>query len=268
MPAGRDLVLPDLDLPELGRGEVWLVGAGPGAPGLLTLEALAAIRQADVIVHDALIDPRVLALAKPGARLEPVGKRGGRPSADQDDISDRLVMLARNGERVVRLKGGDPFVFGRGGEEVLTLAQSDVAFRVLPGLTAGLAGLTSFRIPATMRGVNQAIILATGHLGGEGGLDWQALARTKQPLVIYMAVRTLGPIADALLDGGLSADTPAAVISAATTDKAQILVSTLSQIAVEAHGIEAPALFVVGGIVAFRETLEALVDTLSTEADA
>ncbi|MCX5496656.1 uroporphyrinogen-III C-methyltransferase [Kaistia dalseonensis] len=270
MAASRSLVLPAIDLPELGRGEVWLVGAGPGAPGLLTLEALNAIQQADVIVHDALIDPRVLALAKPTARFEAVGKRGGRPSADQDDISERLVVLARNGERVVRLKGGDPFVFGRGGEEVLTLAQNDVAFRVLPGLTAGLAGLTAFSIPATMRGLNQAIILATGHLGAEGGLDWPALARTGQPLVIYMAVRTIAPITEALRAGGLAPETATAIISAATTPAASILVSTLAEIAdaAEAAAVAAPALLVVGSIVSFRDTLDQLATTLQTEADA
>ena len=265
-----DLIPADFDLPQLSRGEVWLVGAGPGAPRLLTLEALSAIRQADVIVHDALIDPRVLALAKPGARLEPVGKRGGRPSADQGDISDRLVELARHGERVVRLKGGDPFVFGRGGEEVLTLSQNDVPFRVLPGLTAGLAGLTSFSIPATLRGVNQAIILATGHLGAEGGVDWATLARTGQPLVIYMAVRTIAPIVEALMAGGLAPETPAAVISSATTPLAAIAVSTLAGIVQAAHeaAMSAPALLVIGAIVDFRATLDEMATIMLTEADA
>src|SRR5216683_8246196 len=151
------------DVPVLAPGHVWLAGAGPGDPGLLTLDALAGLSQAEVVVHDALVDKRVLALAGPQARLEFAGKRGGKPSATQADISKRLIELAKAGERVLRLKGGDPCVFGRGGEEALALAAAGVPFRVIPGVTAGLSGLASACIPATMRGVNQAIILATGH---------------------------------------------------------------------------------------------------------
>src|ERR1700675_1230671 len=137
-------------IPVFAPGHVWLTGAGPGDPGLLTLDALAGLVQADVIVHDALVDPRVLALAGPGARLEFAGKRGGKPSATQDDITQRLVALARAGQRVLRLKGGDPFVFGRGGEEAMTLAAAGVAFRIIPGVTAGLAALVAAAIPATL----------------------------------------------------------------------------------------------------------------------
>src|SRR6202030_4843205 len=141
--------------PVLEPGHVWLAGAGPGDPGLLTLDALAGLAQADVVVHDALVDPRVLALAGPQARLEFAGKRGGKPSALQADISQRLVALARAGQRVLRLKGGDPFVFGRGGEEAMTLATAGVPFRVIPGVTAGLAALAAAAIPATLRGTNR-----------------------------------------------------------------------------------------------------------------
>jgi uroporphyrin-III C-methyltransferase len=136
-------------VPVFAPGTVWLAGAGPGDPGLLTLDALAGLAQADVVVHDALVDERVLALAGAQARLEFAGKRGGKPSATQADISQRLVALARAGKRVLRLKGGDPFVFGRGGEEAMTLAAAAVPFRVIPGVTAGLAALAAAAIPAT-----------------------------------------------------------------------------------------------------------------------
>ena len=145
--------------PMLEPGHVWLVGAGPGDPGLLTLDALAGLAQADVIVHDALVDARVLALAGPKAQLEFAGKRGGRPSVQQADITARLIELARERKRVLRLKGGDPCMFGRGGEEAIALADAGIPYRIIPGITAGLAALAAASIPATMRGVNQAITL-------------------------------------------------------------------------------------------------------------
>src|SRR5262245_56894626 len=150
-------------IPILEPGHVWLAGAGPGDPGLLTLDALAGLNQADVVVHDALVDKRVLALAGAQARLEFAGKRGGKPSATQVDISKRLIAFAKAGERVLRLKGGDPCVFGRGGEEATALVAASVPFRIIPGVTAGLAALTAASIPATLRGVNRAIIFAAGH---------------------------------------------------------------------------------------------------------
>src|SRR5258708_17412057 len=151
------------DVPVLEPGHVWLAGAGPGDPGLLTLDAFAGLSQADVVVHDALVDHRVLALAGPQARLEFAGKRGGRPSAEQHDITNRLVELARAGHRVLRLKSGDPCVFGRGGEEAGALLRAGVALRIIPGVTAGLAGLSAAAIPATFRGMNRAVILAAGY---------------------------------------------------------------------------------------------------------
>ncbi len=244
--------------PEFLPGEVWLVGAGPGDPGLLTLDALAGLLQADVVVHDALVDARVLALARSGAQMQFAGKRGGRPSIAQEDISAQLIDLAHAGLRVLRLKGGDPFVFGRGGEEILALAAAGVAFRVVPGVTAGLSGLASAFIPATMRGVNQAIILATGHdPDEEGTLDWSALARTRQPIVLYMGLRNLENIAAALLRGGLPGNTPAAVIASATLAMQQVLVSTLECIASDtrAANFAAPAIVVIGDIVHIRQQL-------------
>jgi uroporphyrin-III C-methyltransferase len=246
------------DYPIFAPGEVWLVGAGPGDPGLLTLDALAALLQADVVVHDALVDARVLALARTGAQLQFAGKRGGRPSVAQEDICAQLVDSARRGLRVLRLKGGDPFVFGRGGEEMLALAAAGVPFRVIPGVTAGLGGLASVGIPATMRGVNQAIILATGHdPDEEGDIDWAALARTRQPIVLYMGLKNLDKIAQALMRGGLPPGTPAAVIASATLAHQQVLASRLDSIASEAHAahIAAPAMVVIGEIVRTRQQL-------------
>jgi len=243
-------------VPVFAPGHVWLAGAGPGDPGLLTLDALAGLAQADVVVHDALVDQRVLALAGPQARLEFAGKRGGKPSATQADISERLVKLARAGHRVLRLKGGDPFVFGRGGEEAMTLAAAGVPFRVIPGVTAGLAALAAAGIPATLRGTNRAVIFAAGH-GAEDEFDWAPLARTGQPIVLYMVMHNLERIAEALMQAGLAGATPAAVIASATTPKQRLLVATLEKIAAEAREkrIEPPAIVVIGDIVQPRAQL-------------
>jgi uroporphyrin-III C-methyltransferase len=244
--------------PVLKPGHVWLAGAGPGDPGLLTLDALAGLAQADVVVHDALVDRRVLALAGSDATLEFAGKRGGKPSSTQADISQRLIALARGGRRVLRLKGGDPNVFGRGGEEALALAGAGIPFRVIPGVTSGLAALAAASMPATMRHINQALIFATGQgATDEHGLDWTALARTGQPIVIYMAMHNLANIVAALARGGIAPDTPAAVIAAATTAQERILVSRLDRLVgdAQAAGMEPPAIVVIGDIVAVRERI-------------
>jgi uroporphyrin-III C-methyltransferase len=246
--------------PRLQPGEVWLVGAGPGDPALLTLQAARILAQAEVLVHDALVDPRALDLAPLSAERVHAGKRGGRPSPSQRDITEQLIALARAGRRVVRLKGGDPFVFGRGGEEVFALAAAGVPFRVAPGLTAGLAALTAASVPATLRGVNQAILLATGHPApDQPEPDWAAMARLGQPIVLYMAVRKLESISRALVAGGLACDTPAAVIASATTPDQQVLISTLGVVAREAQAaaLDAPAIVVIGGVVAARPALVA-----------
>ena len=255
--------------PVLQPGHVWLAGAGPGDPGLLTLDAAAGLLQADAIVHDALVDARVLALAHEGAQLEFAGKRGGRPSAQQADISQRLIELALAGKRVLRLKGGDPYMFGRAGEETLALAAAGVPFRVISGVTAALAALAAAAIPATMRGVNRSIIFTTGQSAeAREADDWAALARTGQPLVIYMALHNLGSIAAALIAGGLSSETPAALIVSATRADQEVLVSTLARIAKEAqaHGLEPPAIAVVGEIVAERQRLRAMLQLVAAES--
>ena len=242
---------------ELHAGHVWLAGAGPGDLGSLTLEVLAALGQCDALVYDALVSPEVVGVAE-GAELFYAGKRGGQPSMKQDDITALLVRLASEGRRVVRLKGGDPYIFGRGGEEALALARQGIPFHVLPGLTSGLSALAATGIPATMRGINKAVILATGHAAGsDDDLDWAAIARTGQPIVIYMGMANLSIIAAALLEGGMPPSTAAAVIVAATTPQERIVVATLATIAEEAAaaGLAAPALIIVGGIVAMRAAL-------------
>jgi uroporphyrin-III C-methyltransferase len=243
-------------IPVFAPGHVWLAGAGPGDPGLLTLDALAGLAQADVVVHDALVDRRILALAGRQARLEFAGKRGGKPSALQAGISERLIALARTGNRVLRLKGGDPFVFGRGGEEALTLARAGVPFRVIPGVTSGLAALAAAGIPATLRGINRAVVFAAGH-GADEDFDWAPLARTGQPIVLYMVMHNLERIVAAIIEAGLAGDTPAAVIASATTPKERVLVSSLAQLAATAREqkFEPPAIVVIGDIVTVRKNL-------------
>jgi uroporphyrin-III C-methyltransferase len=258
-------------LPRLQTGEVWLAGAGPGDPGLMTLHALAGLAQADVIVHDALVDPRVLDLARPDARRIFAGKRGGRPSARQADISAQLMHFAREGARVLRLKGGDPYVFGRGADEVLALATAKIPFRVIPGVTAGLAALTMALVPATVRGVNHAMLLATGHGAAGEDLDWAAVARLGQPVVLYMAMARIAAIARALLAGGQVLGSPAAVIASATLPAQHILVTTLGELAEAAMGggeARTPAIVVIGEIVRMRAELLALMPQLAAEVPA
>src|SRR5438309_6376948 len=194
-----------LELPDFAPGSVWLVGAGPGDPGLLSALALHALDHADIVVYDALVDPRILALARPGAALDYAGKRGGRPSPSQPDISARLIQLARAGNRVLRLKGGDPCVFGRGGEEALALADAGIPFRIVPGITAGIGGPAYAGIPVTHRDTNSAVTFLTGHDsdgGVPGGLDWDAIARGAPVIVIYMGLRHLDAIAARLIAAG------------------------------------------------------------------
>lgn len=248
-----------LDLPEFETGSVWLAGAGPGDPGLLTALALHALCRADVVIYDALVDPRILRLARPGATLDYAGKRGGRPSPSQPDISARLVALARAGNRVLRLKGGDPCVFGRGGEEALALAAAGVPFRIVPGVTAGIAGPAYAGIPVTHRETNSAVTFLTGH-NSEGdvsrGLDWTGIARSAPVLVLYMASRHLQKIAERLLECGRGPDEPIAIISKATTPEQSVAVSTLGRVARAAPTVAAPAIVVIGEVVRLRAALD------------
>ena len=247
-----------LGLPDFDPGTVWLVGAGPGDPGLLSVLALHALARADIVVYDALVDPRILRLARPGAALDYAGKRGGRPSPSQPDISARLIRLAQASNRVLRLKGGDPCVFGRGGEEALALAAAGVPFRIVPGITAGIGGLAYAGIPVTHRDTNSVVTFVTGHDSDgtvPGGLDWDAIARGSPVLVLYMASRHLPNIVERLLDAGRRSNELVAVISKATTADQRVLVSTLGEIAA-AVDIPAPAIIVIGEVVRFRAALD------------
>jgi uroporphyrin-III C-methyltransferase len=247
-------------LPDFLPGQVWLVGAGPGDPGLLSLLAAHALAGADVIVYDALVDERILAMAGPNAVCEFAGKRGGKPSPKQPDISQRLIDLARAGQRVLRLKGGDPFVFGRGAEEALALARAKIPFRVVPGITAGVGGLAYAGIPATSRETNSAIAFVTGH-DAQGAVpstvDWDALAKAVPVLVFYMALAHLDGISRRLIAAGRSPEEPAAIVSKASTPGQMVLVSTLGEIAAQAarRSIAPPALVVVGSVVPLRDGL-------------
>ena len=250
-----------LSLPDFAPGSVWLVGAGPGDPGLLSALALHALGCADTIVYDALVDPRILALAREGAVLDYAGKRGGRPSPRQPDITARLVRLARSGRRVLRLKGGDPCVFGRGGEEALALAAAGIPFRIVPGITAGIGGLAYAGIPLTHRDINSAVTFLTGH-NSDGvmpdGLDWQAIARGSPVIVLYMALKHLAHISARLIEAGRGAAEPVAIVSQATTAEQRVLVSTLGSV-VEAAAtarIEAPAVIVIGEVVRLHAALD------------
>jgi uroporphyrin-III C-methyltransferase len=251
--------LPINDLPEFLPGEVWLAGAGPGDPGLLTLLALHALRMADDIVHDALVDPRILRLAGEQAKLIFAGKRGGRPSSQQGDINELLIERARMQRRVLRLKGGDPFVFGRGGEEALALTRAGLRFRVIPGVTSGLAAAALAGIPATMRDINHAVILMAGSRSADGTsvAEWEKVASVGQPIVVYMPMANLADIMSAFERGGLASDTPAVVISSSTTPEQRILETCLGTAAADAarQGISSPAIVIVGAIAGMRQQL-------------
>ena len=278
MPSGAapiSMIPPGLDLPRFEPGSVWLTGAGPGDPGLLTLHALNALAQADAVVFDALVDPRILALARPGALHEYSGKRGGKPSAKQRDICARMIQLARRDLRVLRLKGGDPFVFGRGAEEALALAGAKIPFRVIPGVTAGIGGLAYAGIPVTHRDTNHAVTFITGHMAGgdvPDGLDWAALARGSPVLVIYMALKHLPDIARKLRAAGRSGDEPLAIVSHATLANQAVHITTVDECSSGKlpATIESPAITVLGEVVRLRagvDWLGALLEGRVLESD-
>jgi uroporphyrin-III C-methyltransferase len=249
-----------LPLPEFEPGWVWLAGAGPGDPGLLTLHALHGLRRADVVVYDALVSEAVLALAPSNVAREFAGKRGGKPSARQADISLRLVALARAGRRVLRLKGGDPMVFGRGGEEALSLSAAGVPFRIIPGVSAGIGGLAYAGIPVTHREANSVVTFLTGHNAAgvvPDEIDWEAVARGSPVLVIYMAIKHLRAIADRLIAAGRGGEEPAALIADATLPGQRVVVTTLARCAAEAEAarLAPPAIVVIGEVVRLRGSL-------------
>jgi uroporphyrin-III C-methyltransferase len=244
-----------LDLPDLRPGWVWLVGAGPGDPGLITALGLKALAQADVILHDALVDPALLALAA-GEKIY-AGKRAGVRSCKQDEISETMVRLANSGKRVLRLKGGDPFVFGRGGEEAQALARAGVPFRIVPGITAGIGGVAYAGIPVTHRDTNHAVTFITGH-GSDGKLtrlDWDAVSRGAPTLVFYMGRKFAGEIARALLAAGRDPGEPAAIVANAARPDQDVRITDLAGLAAAAETAPALAIIVIGQNVALAREL-------------
>ena len=249
--------------PPFRSGEVWLAGAGPGAPGLLTLLAYHALRNCDVIVHDALVNPAILDWAPAETERIAAGKRGGRPdSARQTDITETLITLAGKGRRVLRLKGGDPFLYGRGAEEAHALAQAGVPFRVIPGIPAGVGGLAYAGIPATNKEVNSSLLFITGHdRFGEmpSEADWQAIARAGEVIVLYMALRKAREVAAHLLAGGRPACETVTFVSKATLPSQEVRETTLAQVAdgrFDLSDVPGPALIVIGRASIWRDQLD------------
>ena len=231
---------------------VALVGAGPGDPDLLTVRAARFLADADVVVYDALVGDGVLALARAGAELIDVGKRPGQGVA-QDLINVLLVRLARDGKRVVRLKGGDPFVFGRGGEEAVALAEAGIACEVVPGITSSIAAPAAAGVPVTYRGLSASFTVVTGHRQrGESPVNWRALAQAGGTIVVLMGVAQRAEIAAALIEGGLSPDTPVAAVGSATTQAQAVVRCRLADVA--AAPVQSPATIVIGAVAALDVT--------------
>ncbi len=249
-----------MKIDKIDSGEVWLVGAGPGDPGLLTLHAVNAIQAADYLVHDELINPDILTLASENCQLIYAGKRGGKPSANQVDISLKLVELARENYKVVRLKGGDPFVFGRGGEEALALYENNIPFKIVPSVTSGVAGPAYAGIPITHREYNSVVSFVTGHHAvdsHDSRVNWHALAQTGGVIVFYMTLNRLNLVARQLLESGAKRSTPVALISNATTRLQTVVETTLAECkSIDPSTIAKPCLIVVGDNVNLRQQLK------------
>jgi uroporphyrin-III C-methyltransferase/precorrin-2 dehydrogenase/sirohydrochlorin ferrochelatase len=246
------------------KGEVFLVGGGPGDPDLLTFRALRLMQQCDVCVYDKLVSPEVMELVRRDADLIYVGKSRNQHTMQQEDINELLARLALEGKRVLRLKGGDPFIFGRGGEEIETLMKHGVPFQVVPGITAANGVSTYAGIPLTHRDYSQACLFITGHLKAKPGtdemsldLDWDSMARPRQTLVIYMGLVGLPTICEQLIAHGVSADMPVAVVQQGTTKHQRVVTATLKDLAqkVKEAKIKAPCLTIVGEVVKLREKL-------------
>ena len=258
--------------PSRGPGHVWLVGAGPGDPELLTIKALKALQAAEVVVHDGLVSDEILDLAPASARRISVAKRKSRHSYSQDEINRMLVAFALDGLTVVRLKGGDPFIFGRGGEELEACRDAGVDCHVVPGVTAALAASASAGAPLTHRGSAQAVTFVTGHAakGGEPDLDWDSLAKANQTVVIYMGLSMAAPIAARLMAAGRAGSTPALIVENASRAAERRLKTTLAGLAEAAANLNGPALLIVGEAMALAREGDGRtqVETLIREARA
>lgn len=249
-------------------GAIYLVGAGPGDPELLTMRAHRLLQYADVIVYDRLVSDAVLDLARRDAEMIYAGKASGAHAMAQDDISALLIKLGRQGKQVIRLKGGDPFLFGRGGEEMLAVEAAGLACHIVPGITAAAGIGAATGIPLTHRGIAQSVTYITGH-GKDGAVqaDWQTLARNRQTIVVYMGLAALPRITTQLLDHGLAGTTPVTVVENGTTPDQRVLASTLGDIAdiVRARDVTGPALTIIGDVAAFARNAERPADRTADE---
>lgn len=236
-------------------GEVWLVGAGPGDPELLTIKALKVLQGAEVVVHDGLVSDEILDLAPGSARRISVAKRKSRHSYAQEEINRMLVAFAQEGLKVVRLKGGDPFIFGRGGEELEACRAAGVPCHIVPGVTAALAASANAGAPLTHRGSAQAVTFVTGHAasGGDPDLDWESLAKANQTVVIYMGVSTAAGIAARLIGAGRNGSTPALIVENASRADERRIVTTLAGLPQAAEVVAGPALLIVGESMALAQ---------------
>ncbi len=249
-------------------GHVWLVGAGPGDPDLLTVKAMKVIQIADVIVHDGLVSDAIVALAPSTARRISVAKRKSRHSYAQDEINRMLVAFALEGLTVVRLKGGDPFIFGRGGDELEACRAAGVDCRVIPGVTAALAAAAAAGAPLTHRGAAQAVTFVTGHASGgvAPDLDWANLAKINQTVVFYMSLSTASAVSAKLIDAGRAASTPALIVENASLPGERRVVTTVGELGAAAEGVTGPALLIVGEAMALAETSFDEISPLQVEA--
>jgi len=245
-----------LNEPLDNRGEVVLVGAGPGDAGLLTLKGLQQIQQADVVVYDRLVSDEIMNLVRRDADRVFVGKRAGYHCVPQEEINQILLREAQSGKRVVRLKGGDPFIFGRGGEELETLCHAGIPFSVVPGITAASGCSAYSGIPLTHRDYAQSVRLVTGHLKTGGELDWANLAAEKQTLVFYMGLNQAAAIQEQLIAHGMQADMPVALVENGTSVQQRVVSGTLSQLGELAQQVKSPSLIIVGRVVALRDKLK------------
>ena len=250
-------------------GEAWIVGAGPGDPDLITRKGLLLLQRADVVLHDRLVAPELLELARRDAQFICVGKEGHGASARQEDINQQLIALVQSGKRVCRLKGGDPFIFGRGGEEITALAAAGLPYQVIPGITAATGCAAAAGIPLTHRELSSAVTLVTGHradelLAGGSDADWSRLAADRHTLVFYMGLRNLQHICKRLIEHGLRASTPAAIVQHGTTPQQLVVGGNLENLADRTTGIRSPALLIVGEVVALADTLSGYGDNSET----
>lgn len=250
---------PVTDNPNTSSGEVALVGAGPGDPELLTLKAWRLINSAEVVLYDRLVSPEILALIPETAERVHVGKQRANHTLPQEQINDRLVELARNGRRVVRLKGGDPFIFGRGGEEIETLAEAGIRFQVVPGITAASGCAAYAGIPLTHRNYAQSVRFVTGHLKNDTcDLPWKDFVQNNQTLVFYMGLVGLPIICRELIAHGMTSDMPVALVSKGTTPDQEVVTGDLSTIVarVNERQIQPPTLVIIGQVVGLRDRLD------------